>query len=438
MIIWREGFYVAWNAREQVKMDHSNEVTERILIVESSPEFAAQFAAAFDGHFRIACAGNGPAALEILNRESFDAVIVDHRIGGYGGFDVLKGIRASFPELPVIFYSDGGDELAAGRAFLQGASDYFIKDQSLVEQKEKVVRIYNSIRNAIERIRISKELRHERDLLNGFIAHNPYSMSITDRDGHFFKANLAYYLLFGIVRDRESIFSDPMEYMDVERLFDKLGPQWMKLKEEYSLFEDPLVMEDEGRRDALERLRKGETVRIPAHWYPMPAGSLVPPGFRLCLSLVIFPLKNSRDENDHYVLMMEDVTDQARAEEELTRSRASLRASHEMLERKVEKRTLELRKANRALRKEIAAREAVEAELIARNARLDDFAHGVSHDIQNGIMSVRRILLNAGKHPDSLGECVKELLEKTDSLMEFVENLLERARAEKAKASRER
>lgn len=69
----------------------------------------------------------GEGALEKLDRESFDLIMIDYRLSDMSGIEVLKEIRKKDAELPVIFLTGYGSENVAINAFKLGIADYFIK-----------------------------------------------------------------------------------------------------------------------------------------------------------------------------------------------------------------------------------------------------------------------------------------------------------------------
>ena len=72
-------------------------------------------------------APNGRTALEILGREGADLVILDLGLPDMRGHDLLKAIRATHPDLPVVVLSSRDDETGKVEALDLGADDYVTK-----------------------------------------------------------------------------------------------------------------------------------------------------------------------------------------------------------------------------------------------------------------------------------------------------------------------
>jgi DNA-binding response OmpR family regulator len=70
---------------------------------------------------------NGVDGLRLVWEQDFDVVVLDVKMPGLGGFDVLKSIRAERPGLPVIFLTGHGGVEDAEEGLRMGAFDYIMK-----------------------------------------------------------------------------------------------------------------------------------------------------------------------------------------------------------------------------------------------------------------------------------------------------------------------
>src|SRR5664279_6246929 len=80
------------------------ERTARVLIVDDETSNIAILDRLFRSEYQTASARNGRAALELLDQESFDLVLLDIMMPEISGLEVLKTIRRHPPtaDLPVI------------------------------------------------------------------------------------------------------------------------------------------------------------------------------------------------------------------------------------------------------------------------------------------------------------------------------------------------
>jgi two-component system, NarL family, invasion response regulator UvrY len=91
-----------------------------VLAAEPDLEFAGE-------------AEDSEQALEQIKRDCWDVVILDLSMPGCGGLDVLREIRRSRPNLPVLVLSMHAEEQFAVRAIKAGASGYVSKMNGAAE-----------------------------------------------------------------------------------------------------------------------------------------------------------------------------------------------------------------------------------------------------------------------------------------------------------------
>jgi DNA-binding response OmpR family regulator len=90
-----------------------------------------------DGH-QVVAVESGEAALERIATQEFDLVLVDLRLQGIGGMDVLAVVRDTAPDTPVIVLTAYASLESAMEALRQGAHDYLFKPSQVVEVRESV------------------------------------------------------------------------------------------------------------------------------------------------------------------------------------------------------------------------------------------------------------------------------------------------------------
>jgi len=103
-------------------------VSLTILIIDDEPHLPHQFARFLERRgYEVYTAANGEAGLEELQKNSIDLVLLDVRLPKMGGLEVLKQIRKTDQELPVIMLTAYGDVKTAVEAMKLGAYDYITK-----------------------------------------------------------------------------------------------------------------------------------------------------------------------------------------------------------------------------------------------------------------------------------------------------------------------
>ena len=104
----------------------------RVLLVEDKEDQAELLQIRmrrFDPRFAVMSVGDGEQALEALETEPFDLVILDYDLPGMNGIEILEKINESGRRLPVIIVTGQGNERIAVRAMKEGAYDYIIKEK---------------------------------------------------------------------------------------------------------------------------------------------------------------------------------------------------------------------------------------------------------------------------------------------------------------------
>ncbi|WP_104203394.1 sigma-54-dependent transcriptional regulator [Billgrantia saliphila] len=105
-----------------------------ILIVDDEKSFVRSLAFALDeAGFATRSAHTGEAALAALAEARPDLMLLDLRLPGMSGMDVLAETSRQHPELPVVMVSAHGDTRAAVQAVKAGATDYLTKPFALDE-----------------------------------------------------------------------------------------------------------------------------------------------------------------------------------------------------------------------------------------------------------------------------------------------------------------
>jgi two-component system, NtrC family, response regulator AtoC len=129
-----------------------------ILIVddqESIRHFIAKALA--DEGYQVSTASEGKAALKVVEKEPPDLVLLDLRLPDMHGLDVLRDIKAVYPELAVIIMTAFGDVDSAVKAMKLGAFDYINKPINL-EQLSII------IQKGLESQKLWRELKHHRQI----------------------------------------------------------------------------------------------------------------------------------------------------------------------------------------------------------------------------------------------------------------------------------
>jgi DNA-binding NtrC family response regulator len=105
-----------------------NPKPKTILIVDDDEGMRDTLHAIFRRDYRVLRAATGEAALAILNREDVDLMLLDVRLPGIDGFDVLRIVRENYSLVEVIMISAITEIETAVKAMKYGAYHYTTKE----------------------------------------------------------------------------------------------------------------------------------------------------------------------------------------------------------------------------------------------------------------------------------------------------------------------
>ena len=132
----------AADARSAPQIAGSGE-TARILTVDDEPNMLRYVRSILsDAGYSVRVTGNPDRALELLETEPPQLILLDLILDGVSGFDLMERVR-EVSDVPVIFVSGRGEEDNVVKALSLGADDYIVKPFS---PPELLARIEASLR----------------------------------------------------------------------------------------------------------------------------------------------------------------------------------------------------------------------------------------------------------------------------------------------------
>ncbi len=119
--------------------------------------------------YSIKAAQDGEGGLKLFSSESFQAVLLDLKLPGLDGIEVLDRIKAENPVTPVIIMTGYASVESAVEAMKQGAFDYMAKPFSPNELRVTIRKALNNRKMLMENLYLRKELeaKSEFDLIVG-------------------------------------------------------------------------------------------------------------------------------------------------------------------------------------------------------------------------------------------------------------------------------
>ncbi|HEV3058863.1 MAG TPA: sigma-54 dependent transcriptional regulator [Vicinamibacterales bacterium] len=99
-----------------------------VLIVDDDEGMRDTLTAILKREYRVLRVASGEAALQILNRDDVDLILLDVRLPGVSGFEVLRIVKENYSLIEVLMISAINDIETAVQAMKHGAYHYVTKD----------------------------------------------------------------------------------------------------------------------------------------------------------------------------------------------------------------------------------------------------------------------------------------------------------------------
>jgi DNA-binding NtrC family response regulator len=114
-----------------------------LLMIDDDVDFTSDFLMLLEEHFYCLSATNGERGLQVLKEKIIDVILLDLMFDdGPNGGEILKQIKLTEPNVPVIMITDYASVDTVVEAMKDGAYDYVSKTPNL---KELLIKIQNSI-----------------------------------------------------------------------------------------------------------------------------------------------------------------------------------------------------------------------------------------------------------------------------------------------------
>lgn len=124
---------------DMIEINKKNKRDLKVLIVDDETGFTDVLAKRLSKRgIRTEKANSGAEAIQALRKQDFNCTILDLKMEGMNGIEVLKIFKKMVPELPVIMLTGHGCEESAKEGLALGADAYLIKPCTLEDLIEKI------------------------------------------------------------------------------------------------------------------------------------------------------------------------------------------------------------------------------------------------------------------------------------------------------------
>jgi EAL domain-containing protein (putative c-di-GMP-specific phosphodiesterase class I) len=199
----------------------------RILLVDDERSIRRMFKFALGNYgYEIVEAGDGRDALDAIAKTSFDVIVSDINMPGYGGLEFLRGVRQRDLDVPVILMTGKPTLESSNRAVEYGAFLYLLKPVMPAALREAIDRavlkhdVARLRRQALELQggggvgdRVELNARFERAMNGMWIAYQPI-VSWCERRVHGYEA---------LLRTAESSLASPLAFLEAAERLGRLG-----------------------------------------------------------------------------------------------------------------------------------------------------------------------------------------------------------------------
>ncbi|HKQ39311.1 MAG TPA: response regulator [Verrucomicrobiae bacterium] len=307
---------------------------DAILLLRTLKKFGYEFT-----HERVEAPESMRAALD---NASWDIIISDYVIPGFGGLEALKIVQERHLDIPFIVVSGQIGEDSAVSAMKAGAHDYVMKDN--------LTRLGPAIGRELQEADVRRAKRQAQEALSE--SEQRFRQLAENIDAAFIMSDWAPGEGLGKVTYVSPAFATIWQ-SPAESLYQN-PKSWQKavLSEDKRTLSDALAGLDKGSVNQQFRIVR-------------------PDGAVRWVHYRAFPVKNERGKIFRIAAIAEDVTNAKEAQEklaanalELQQKNAALDEARQQLEKRVQERTSDLTAANAELQRQIRERRRLENELL--------------------------------------------------------------------------
>jgi len=169
----------------------------RILVVEDDENTRKLMCAVIKkSGFTVLEAADGVVALELMDVEHVDLVVLDLMMPEMDGYELTRQLRFAWDKLPILMVTAKHDPVDKHKGFLVGTDDYMTKP---VDEEEMILRIKALLRRA--------QIAIEKKLIIGDVVLDYDALTVVRRDEKHALPQKEFMLLFKLLSYPDKIFT---------------------------------------------------------------------------------------------------------------------------------------------------------------------------------------------------------------------------------------
>lgn len=169
----------------------------KILVVEDDQNTRKLMCAVLRNNgFETFQVGDGVEALELMDKQHVDLVVLDVMMPHMDGFELTKQLRLSWKNLPILMVTAKQEPKDKREGFLVGTDDYMTKP---VDEQEMVLRIKALLRRA--------QIASDHMLYVGDVVLDYEALTVTRRNEVMMLPQKEFYLVFKLLSYPNMIFT---------------------------------------------------------------------------------------------------------------------------------------------------------------------------------------------------------------------------------------
>ena len=169
----------------------------KILVVDDDKNTLLLLSSVLENaHYEVVTATNGVEALEVIDREHIDLVVLDIMMPKMDGYEFTKELRAADNNLPILMVSAKQLPADKHKGFLVGTDDYMIKP---IDEEEMLLRIKALLRRA--------KIANDRKIIIGDVVLDYDSLTVSKKDSVYELPQKEFLLLYKLLSYPGKIFT---------------------------------------------------------------------------------------------------------------------------------------------------------------------------------------------------------------------------------------